>query len=151
MPLRAPPTPPALRVVLTQSLYNTSSDTLGALTKLRFGSSRAKTMQAVVYAIDKTLYEILAESEVLTLLEELEEELPDHLPRFVVLSYPTTLPDGRPASPYVLVYFRPPTATQQAKMLYAGALELFKDKAGVAKVLEIEEAEEVAELPARVA
>ncbi len=86
--------------------------------------------------IDKTTYEIKldesAESPI-TSTEELVEELPDNSPRYVVLSYPITLKDGRKSSPLVLVYWLPPTSTQSLRMLYAAALELIREKAGVSK------------------
>lgn len=43
------------------------------------------------------------------------------------------LPDGRVKSPLVMIYWRPPTAAQESKMLYAGATELMRDKAGVSQ------------------
>jgi hypothetical protein len=61
------------------------------------------------------------------------EELPDNSARYIVLSYPFTLADGRVKSPLVLVYWRPPTCGQASKMLYAGAVELFRDKVAVSK------------------
>lgn len=36
-------------------------------------------------------------------MEEISDELPEHAPRFVLLSYPVTKPDGRKATPYVLI------------------------------------------------
>lgn len=72
-------------------------------------------------------------SEPIDNIEELIEELPDNSPRYVLLSYPIKLSDGRVKSPFVLLYWRPPTTGQENKMLYAGAVELFREKAGVAK------------------
>lgn len=66
-------------------------------------------------------------------IEELIEELPDNSCRYILLSYPMTLPDGRVKSPFVLLYWRPPTSGQESKMLYAGAVELIREKAGVSK------------------
>lgn len=72
-----------------------------------------------------------------TSVEDLVEELPDNSARFIVLSYPFKLPDGRLKSPLALLYWRPPTCGQSSKMLYAGAVELFRDKAGVSKYVYI--------------
>lgn len=66
-------------------------------------------------------------------LEELTEELPDNSARYVVLSYPIKLDDGRIKNPLVLLYWRPPTCGQESKMLYAGAVELIREKAGVSQ------------------
>lgn len=77
--------------------------------------------------------------EVFDNFEELAEELPDNSPRYIILSYPFKLPDGRLKSPLVLLYWRPPTCGQESKMLYAGAVELIREKAGVSKLIEVEE------------
>ncbi|KAG7694293.1 hypothetical protein KL951_004171 [Ogataea haglerorum] len=85
-------------------------------------------MQAQVYMIDPQSYEVLYEEpdDKIESIDALLEELPDNSPRFVVLSYSKTLDDGRLSNPLVLVYHRPLTAKQDAKMLYAGCLEQFK-------------------------
>lgn len=89
----------------------------------------------VLDTIDKGSYEIKREDEdqVIDNIEELIEELPDNSARFVVLSYPFKLSDGRLKTPLVLLYWRPPTCGQESKMLYAGSVELMREKAGVAK------------------
>lgn len=85
-------------------------------------------------SIDKGSNDVRKESsEPIDNIEELIEELPDNSPRYVLLSYPIKLSDGRVKSPFVLLYWRPPTTGQENKMLYAGAVELFREKAGVAK------------------
>lgn len=66
-------------------------------------------------------------------VEELVEELPDNSARYILLSYPMKLADGRIKSPFVMLYWRPPTCGQESKMLYAGAVELMREKAGVSK------------------
>lgn len=75
-------------------------------------------------------------------MEELAEELPDTSPRFVILSYPMKTSDGRYKVPYVLIYWIPQTCGQQSRMLYAGAVELIREKAGVSKLIKIEDEDE---------
>ncbi|KAI0461436.1 hypothetical protein LJB42_001105 [Komagataella kurtzmanii] len=132
---------------MAPSLYSFSEETLQRLGKFRFSSARAHSMEALIYHIDTSSYEIKAETDVITSLEDLVDEVPDSSPRFILLSYPITLQDGRKSSPLVLVYFRPQTSTQEGKMLYAGAVELFRNKAGVNKVLDIDEEEELLDIP----
>lgn len=76
-------------------------------------------------------------------LEELKEELPDNSPRFILLSYPMTLSDGRPKTPFVMIYHRPPTASQNNRMVYAGAVELVRNESGVNKVIELEDVDDL--------
>ncbi|KAK8442022.1 hypothetical protein ACI3LY_001790 [Candidozyma auris] len=129
------------------SLYNFSAETLSELRKFRFSSGRADNMQAIIYAIDKSSNYVTRESESpIESIEELMEELPDNSARYVLLSYPIKLSDGRIKNPFVLLYWRPPTSGQENKMLYAGAVELFREKAGVSKLIEIEEEEDFEDL-----
>ncbi|KAK7207583.1 hypothetical protein BZA70DRAFT_264940 [Myxozyma melibiosi] len=118
---------------MSQSLYTLPPTTTKSLRDLRFGSARATTPQARIYEISKADMSIVETSpaEVYTSLEDLADALPGNTPRYVVLSYPMVTKDGRHKAPYVLLYYRPVTATQQAKMLYAGAVEIFRAQADV--------------------
>lgn len=73
------------------------------------------------------------EDTIIESIDELVEELPDNSPRFVVLSYPIKESDGRLKTPLVMIYWIPPTCNSEGRMLYAGAVELVRDKAGVSK------------------
>jgi hypothetical protein len=74
-------------------LYTFSQDTQTHLRKFRLGTSRASEPQAVIYYIDKNTHEIRQDDDgtVYKTLDEVAEDLPDHSPRFVLLSYPLTL------------------------------------------------------------
>ncbi|THV54496.1 hypothetical protein BGAL_0025g00160 [Botrytis galanthina] len=82
-------------------------------------------------------------------LESIGDDLPDHSPRFILLSYPCTLPSGRLSVPYVLIFYLPPTVNAEQRMLYAGAKELMRNTAEVSKVLEIESVEDLEEIPGK--
>ncbi|MDI1486456.1 MAG: hypothetical protein OHK93_005684 [Ramalina farinacea] len=125
-------------------LYTFSPETRDKLRKFRLGTSRAKDPQAVIYQIDKSTLEIAqADDEVYTDMQTLSDELPDHSPRYVLLSYPLTLQSGRLSVPYVLIFYMPVTCNAELRMLYAGAKELVRNTAEVGKVLEMQEAEEL--------
>ncbi len=89
---------------------------------------------------DKTVYKSL---------DELADDLPENSPRFVLLSYPMTLPSGRMSVPYVMLYFLPITCNSEMRMLYAGAKELMRNTSEVGKVLDIDSTEEFEDLPRR--
>ncbi|KAF2432575.1 glia maturation factor beta [Tothia fuscella] len=128
-------------------LYTFSTPTKDQLRKFRLGTSRAKDPQAVIYQIDKKTLEISqADDEVYTNMQELGDELPDHAPRFVLLSYPLTLASGRQSVPYVMLYYLPVTANGEMRMLYAGAKELMRNTAEVGKIIEIDTAEDLEEI-----
>ena len=126
--------------------------------------------------IDKNTLEIKQDEEktVYKDLQDIAEDLPDHSPRFVLLSYPMTLvsgakppgceemeqrnknswltseylqPSGRMSVPYVLLYYLPVTCNATLRMLYSSSVELMRNTAEVGKVIEIESADELEDLP----
>ncbi|PKS07311.1 hypothetical protein jhhlp_005913 [Lomentospora prolificans] len=130
-------------------LYTFSQETKDHLRKFRLGTSRANDPQAVIYYIDKTTYEIKQDEDkvVYKSLEEVSDDLPDHAPRFVLLSYPLTLPSGRLSVPYVLLYYLPITCNNELKMLYAGAKELMRNTSEVGRVIDIESVDDLEDIP----
>ncbi|KAI9862077.1 MAG: hypothetical protein M1813_004850 [Trichoglossum hirsutum] len=135
-------------------LYTFSQETKDKLRKFRLGTSRAKDPQAIVYQINKQSLEIApADDEVYSDMQALADDLPDHSPRYILLSYPLTLfnpqPSGRLSVPYTLLYYLPVTCNAEMRMLYAGAKELMRNTAEVGKVIEIESAEDLEEIEAR--
>ncbi|KAK5200305.1 hypothetical protein LTR96_009696 [Exophiala xenobiotica] len=128
-------------------LYTFSQETKDQLRKFRLGTSRAKTPMAKIYQIDIKTQEIKASSDdTYTDMLELADELPDSSPRFVLLSYPLTLPSGRLSVPYVLIYYLPVNCNPNMRMSYAGAVELMRGTAEVNRVIEISEAEDLQEI-----
>lgn len=96
-------------------------------------------------------------------VQDIADELPDHAPRFVLLSYPLTLvrsktqyitnwtsnasqDSGRLSVPYVMLYYLPVTCNNEVKMLYAGAKELMRNTAEVNKIIEIDSPEDLDEI-----
>ncbi|EHK22201.1 uncharacterized protein TRIVIDRAFT_84215 [Trichoderma virens Gv29-8] len=134
-------------------LYNISGETKEHLRKFRLTTSRASKPQAVIYLIDKTTHEIHQDADkvIYTSLDEIADDLPDHAPRFILLSYPLTMPDGRLSVPYVLLYYLPITCNAETRMLYAGAKELIRNTAEVNKVIDIESTEDLEDIPGQLA
>ncbi|KAK0637162.1 hypothetical protein B0T17DRAFT_100424 [Bombardia bombarda] len=132
-------------------LYTFSQETKDHLRKFRLGTSRSNDPQAVIYLIDKVTKEIRQDDDktVYKTLDEIADDLPDHSPRFVLLSYPMTLPSGRISVPYVMLYYLPTTCNSAMRMLYAGAKELMRNTSEVTKIIDIESAEELEEIPGR--
>ncbi|KAK4125471.1 glia maturation factor beta [Parathielavia appendiculata] len=134
-------------------LYTFSQETKDHLRKFRLGTSRANDPQAVIYMIDKQTKEIRRDEDetVYKSLEELADDLPDHSPRFILLSYPLTLPSGRLSVPYVMLYYLPTTCNSEMRMLYAGAKELMRNTSEVTRIIDLESPEELEEVPAKLA
>ncbi|KAF2152414.1 GMF family protein [Myriangium duriaei CBS 260.36] len=132
-------------------LFSFSPETKTALRKFRLSTSRSNTPQAVIYQINKSTHEIHAsdDGETYTSLQDIADELPDHTPRYVLLSHPITMSSGRLSVPYVMIYYLPVTCNNELKMMYAGAKELMKNTAECGKILEISDAEEMLEIEER--
>ncbi|KAJ4311697.1 hypothetical protein N0V94_007817 [Neodidymelliopsis sp. IMI 364377] len=125
-------------------LYTFSDETKTKLRKFRLGTSRAKDPQAIIYEIDKKTLEVRpVDDEIYSDVASVADELPDHAPRFVLLSYPLTLDSGRLSVPYVMLYYLPITCNSEVKMMYAGAKELMRNTAEVNKIIEIDSAEDL--------
>ncbi|KAF4846431.1 Actin-depolymerizing factor gmf1 [Colletotrichum siamense] len=150
--VRKLPSPPLPAIGASESrLYTFSQETKDHLRKFRLGTSRSNDPQAVIYYIDKNTHEIKQDDDkvVYKSLEEIGDDLPDHSPRFVLLSYPLTLPSGRLSVPYVLIYYLPITCNNEIRMLYAGAKELMRNTSEVGRVIDIQEAEDLEEIPSK--
>ncbi|KAK0665118.1 hypothetical protein QBC41DRAFT_16640 [Cercophora samala] len=134
---------------MSSSLYTFSESTKQHLRKFRLGTSRSNDPQAVIYFIDKQTKEIRQDEDgtVYKSLDEIADDLPDHSPRFILLSYPLTLPSGRISVPYVMIYYMPTTCNSELRMLYAGAKELMRNTSEVTKILDLETPEELEEIP----
>jgi hypothetical protein len=51
--------------------------------------------------------------------------------------------------PYVMLYYLPVTCNNEVKMLYAGAKELMRNMAEVGRIIEVDTAEELEEIEAK--
>lgn len=107
-----------------------------------------KILTRYLDAIDKDTQEIARDDdETYTSLPDLAEDLPENSPRFIVLSHPIKTRDGLSKLPLVMVYWIPPTAGQRSKMMYAGAVEEFRQHAGVSCLLKVEDEDELISIP----
>ncbi|KAJ5697758.1 glial maturation factor [Penicillium malachiteum] len=131
-------------------LYSFSPETKEKLRKFRLSTSRAKDAQAIIYIIDAKSQEIRPEDgEVYSKMEDLADELPESSPRYILLSHPLTLKDGRLSVPYVLLYWLPENCNPSQRMMYAGAVELMRTTAEVNRVVEVESEDDIISIKER--
>jgi hypothetical protein len=97
-----------------------------------------KSILTVVVKIADKHEIVVDESDTLPITDmtRLLDDLSETTPRYILLSYPLVLEDGRKTTPFVMIYYRPKTATQESRMIYAGATELVRNEAGVAKYVD---------------
>nr|KAJ3420796.1 hypothetical protein HK105_005252 [Polyrhizophydium stewartii] len=123
------------------------ADTVKQLESLRF--RKAKSNAALILKIDVptlTVGEGVVQDEYLdnTTLEEVQENLPDSTPRFIVLSYEMRHKDGRISYPLVGLYYNPDGSSTNNRMLYASTRSYLFQKAEISgKVFDLTDAEDL--------
>lgn len=80
-----------------------------------------------------------------TTIEALQENLPSHQPRFIILSYKQEHKDGRVSYPLCFIFFTPRDSHAELQMMYAGSKLAFQKEAGVSRAYEIRELEDLTE------
>ncbi|XP_074498496.1 glia maturation factor gamma [Sebastes fasciatus] len=114
------------------------------LNKFRF---RKETNDAaILIKIDMEKQLVILENELQDIsLDELREELPEHQPRFIVYSYKYSHDDGRVSYPLCFIFSSPAGCKPEQQMMYAGSkLQLVK-AAGLTKVFETRNTEDLTE------
>lgn len=148
----------------TSRLYHFSESTKSRLREFRLTTSRVSTPQAIVLSIDKKTQEISIltnpqssspttgtnqQSNIFNNLITLTDSLPENSPRYILLSYPLTLKDeSRKITPYVMLSYMPENVSNEMRMIYAGARELVANEAGVAKVINVLDEDEILDIEA---
>lgn len=80
-----------------------------------------------------------------TNIEALQESLPSHQPRFVVLSYKQEHKDGRVSYPLCFVFFTPRDSHAELQIMYAGSKLSLQKEADVSRAYEVRELEDLTE------
>eukprot|EP00158_Paraphelidium_tribonemae_P000733 Partr_v1_DN23287_c0_g2_i2_m35155 putative glia maturation factor len=113
---------------------------LDKLKEFRFRKSKSNS--AMILSVNKDRFEV--EQDALLegcSMDDLQEELPDNAPRFVLLSYEYVHPDGRTSYPLIFFYWSPVTVKPEMHMLYAAAKAHVVQKCEVGKVYDVRELE----------
>ncbi|WFD36663.1 hypothetical protein MCUN1_003550 [Malassezia cuniculi] len=107
----------------------------------RLSKGTSKTA-ALVVKIDKKRL-VIEKEELLDPItpDDLAEELPEHSPRFVVLSFAHTHDDGRVSYPLVLLHWAPQSSSIELATLYASALAQFSAAADVGRTIDVRDGE----------
>lgn len=128
----------------TVKVCDIDSEVLAKLQKFRF--RKETTCAAIILKIDpeKLLIVIDEEHEDIT-VEDVAEELPAHLPRYVAYSYVHHHDDGRISYPLCFIYISPQGCKPELQMMYAGSKLHLVQAGGFTKVFEIRSVEELTE------
>ncbi|KAG0374989.1 MAG: glia maturation factor gamma [Linnemannia gamsii] len=109
-------------------------------------AKRSQGNAALICKIDKNKLLIVEDQDEEDLsIDDLAELLPENTPRYVVLSFELKHDDGRLSYPLVFLYYSPNGVKPELNMLYASAKTYFQNKAGLGKVFDVQDAENLTE------
>lgn len=78
-------------------------------------------------------------------IDELQEGLQSHQPRYIVLSYRQEHKDGRISFPLCFIFFTPRDSHAELQMMYAGTKIALQRAADLSRAYEIRELEDLTE------
>lgn len=78
-------------------------------------------------------------------VDELQETLPGHQPRYVILSYKQEHKDGRVSFPLCFIYYTPRDSHAELQMMYAGSKISLQRESDLTRAYEIRELEDLTE------
>jgi len=78
-------------------------------------------------------------------VDELREELPSHVPRYVVYSFEKNHPDGRKSYPLAFIFISPQGTKPELQMMYAASRNNVVNVIGVVKHYELRDLDEFTE------
>ncbi|XP_014255586.1 glia maturation factor beta [Cimex lectularius] len=117
-------------------------DVKEALKKFRF--RKAETSAALILKVDKQAQKICIDELVEdTSLDDLQEVLPGHQPRYVVYTCRLAHPDGRVSFPMCFIYVTPRDCQTDLQIMYAGTKIAVQREANLPLAYEVRELDEL--------
>ncbi|XP_046418024.1 glia maturation factor [Neodiprion pinetum] len=78
-------------------------------------------------------------------IDELQDSLPGHQPRYIVYSYKMEHADGRLSYPMCFIYYTPRDSQMELQIMYAGTKLALQKEADLTRVYEVRELDELTE------
>ncbi|KAL0267497.1 UNVERIFIED_CONTAM: hypothetical protein PYX00_009750 [Menopon gallinae] len=114
------------------------------LKKFRFRKSESNA--ALVLKVEREKQRICIDQIIEDVsIDELRDILPSHQPRYVVYSYRMEHRDGRVSFPMCFIYITPRDSQMELQIMYAGTKLALQKEAGLTRVYEVRELEELTE------
>ncbi|CAH0556654.1 unnamed protein product [Brassicogethes aeneus] len=115
-----------------------------AMKEFRF--RKAKDTAALILKVDRETQKIILDEQLEDIsIEDLQEALPGHQPRYIVLSYKQEHNDGRVSYPLCFIYFTPRDSHAELQIMYAGSKIALQKEADLSRAFEIRELEDLTE------
>lgn len=119
-------------------------DVKDALKKFRFRKSQKNA--ALILKVNKEKQKIcIDELREDIIIDELQDIIPAHQPRYIVYSYKMEHTDGRVSFPMCFIFYTPRDIQMELQVLYAGMKLVLQREAELTKVFEVRELEELTE------
>ncbi|XP_061728044.1 glia maturation factor beta [Cydia pomonella] len=112
------------------------------LKKFRFSKHNENCALILKVNREKQMLEVDEELESVE-LEELQDILPSHQPRFIVYSYKMEHEDGRTSFPMCFIFYTPRDAHMELQVMYAGTQRALAAAVGAPRLLEVREIDEL--------
>lgn len=110
-----------------------------------FRFRKEKNVAALLFKIDKDRKVVLEEEYEDCTIDELQAELPESQPRYLVISYVRTHSDGRISYPLCFIFSSPAGCKPEHQMMYSGTLKSLIEQTGLTKTYDIRNTEELTE------
>uniref|UniRef100_T1GBH6 ADF-H domain-containing protein n=1 Tax=Megaselia scalaris TaxID=36166 RepID=T1GBH6_MEGSC len=121
-----------------------SLDVKEELKKFRFRKS--STNSALILKIDREKQIVILDEFLDDIsVEELQETLPGHQPRYVIYTYKMLHDDGRISYPMCFIYYTPRDSQMELQMLYACTKNALQRETDLTRVYEIRELDDLTE------
>lgn len=78
-------------------------------------------------------------------LDDLQEHLPSHQPRYILFNYHMTHSDNRLSNPVVFIFYTPRDSQPDLQVLYASMKVLLTREVGLPRVYEVRELDDLTE------
>lgn len=109
----------------------------------KFRFRKEKNIAALLLKIEPKSQTVIVEEEYEdTSVDELQAELPERQPRFLVLSYVRNHDDGRVSYPLCFIYICPSGCKPDLSMMYAGTRNSLQQELGLTKDFELRSTED---------
>uniref|UniRef100_A0A336MIW9 cytidine deaminase n=1 Tax=Culicoides sonorensis TaxID=179676 RepID=A0A336MIW9_CULSO len=125
------------------TICDISDDVKEELKKFRFSKSNNA---ALILKVDREKKLIVVDELIEDVsLEDLQEQLPSHQPRYIIYSYKMIHDDARVSLPMVFIYFTPRDSQVDLQVMYAGMKVALQKEADLTRVYEIRDLDDLTE------
>ena len=126
------------------NICSIGEDVKKTLEQFRFRKEKDTT--ALILKVDREKQQILIDCVMEdTDIQDIQEALPSHQPRYIIISYRRNHSDGRVSFPLCFIFYTPRDSHAELQMLYAGTKMALQKECSLTRSFDIRELEELTE------